>query len=174
MVDPDHWSSGSANPADSPGKSMPVLFPKPKRSIHDASRPSPRRCAIVIVPMFEEYSTIWRTVMRCVPLVCDSRIVRSATLRVGGRRNDERGFTIPSCRPAATVTSLNVDPGSYVSVTALLRRLSARVVGKRFALNRGAVAIARIAPVCGSITMAVADFADQRRTVSARISSAFP
>ena len=58
MVDPDHWSSGSANPDDSPGKSMPVLFPNPKRSIHDASRPSPRRCAIVIVPMFEEYSTI--------------------------------------------------------------------------------------------------------------------
>jgi hypothetical protein len=152
---------------------MPVLFPKPKRSIQDASRPSPRRCAIVIVPMFEEYSTIWRTVMRCVPRAWASWIVRSATLSVGGSRNDERGFTIPSWSPAATVTSLKVDPGSYVSVTARLRRRSARVVGNRFALNRGAVAMARISPVSGSITTAVADLADQRRTVSARISSAF-
>ena len=70
IVEPDHWSSGSANPADSPGKSMPVFAPNPKRSIHDASRPAPRRSAIVIVPMFEEYSTICLTVSRSVPRVC--------------------------------------------------------------------------------------------------------
>ena len=40
IVEPDHLSSGSANPADSPGKSMPVFAPNPKRSIHDASRPA--------------------------------------------------------------------------------------------------------------------------------------
>jgi hypothetical protein len=39
IVEPDHSSSGSANPADSPGKSIPVGFPNPKRSIHEASRP---------------------------------------------------------------------------------------------------------------------------------------
>ena len=50
-------------------------------------------------------------------------------------------------------------------MTARLRRRSARVVENRFVLNRGAVAIARIAPVWGSMTTAVADFADQRRTV---------
>ena len=131
IVDPDHWSSGSAKPGDSPGKSMPVLFPKPKRSTHDASRPSPSRCAIVIVPMFDEYSTIWRTVIRSVPRECASRMSGRRPGASAGARNDVRGLTIPSCSPAATVTSLKVDPGSYVSVTARLRRRSARVVGNR-------------------------------------------
>ena len=67
---------------------------------------------MVIVPMFDEYSTIWRTVIRCVPRECDSRMVRSATFSVGGSRNEEPGFTIPSWSPAATVTSLKVEPGS--------------------------------------------------------------
>ena len=82
-------------------------------------------------------------------------------------------MTIPSWSAAATVTSLNVEPGSYVSVTARFRRRSARVFGKRLALKRGAVAIARISPVRGSMTTAVAERALQRRTVSARTSSAF-
>jgi hypothetical protein len=96
----------------------------------------------VIVPMFEDCSTICFTVNRSVPRVCASWMTRSATSIVGARRNDVRGVMTPSCRPAAMVTSLKVDPGSYVSVTARLRRRSARVVGKRFALKRGAVAIA--------------------------------
>ncbi len=99
IVDPDHWSTGSAKPADSPGKSIPVLFPKPKRSIHDASLPSPSRWAIVIVPMFEEYSTIWRTVIRSVPRVCASRIVRSATLSVGGRTERRPRIDDPFLEP---------------------------------------------------------------------------
>ncbi len=66
---------------------------------------------------------------------------------------------MPSWRPAATVTSLNVEPGSYVSVTARLRRRSAFVSGKRLALKPGATAIASTAPVYGSMTIAVADFA---------------
>ena len=84
--------------------------------------------------MFDEYSTIWRTLYRTVPRVCASRMTRSATRSWGGSRNVVCGVTVPSSSAAATVTSLNVEPGSYVSVTARLRRRSARVVGKRFAL----------------------------------------
>ncbi len=62
--------------------------------------PAPRRSAIVIVPMFEDCSTICLTVSRSVPRVCASWITRSATLIVGARRNDVRGVMIPSCRPA--------------------------------------------------------------------------
>ena len=81
-------------------------------------------------------------------------MTRSATWIVGASRNDVRGVTTLSWSAAGTVTSLKVEPGSYVSVTARLRRRSARVVGKRLALKRGAVAIARTSPVCGSITTA--------------------
>ena len=173
IVDPDHSSTGRAKPADSPGKSMPVRLPKPKRSTHEASRPAPRRSAIVIVPMFDDCSTICFTVRRSVPRMCASWITRSATWIVGASTNDVRGVTTLSWSAAVTVTSLNVEPGSYVSVTARLRRRSARVVGKRLALKRGAVAIARTEPVYGSITTAVAALAPHRRTVSCSTSSAF-
>jgi hypothetical protein len=112
IVDPDHWSSGRANPEDSPGKSMPVGFPNPKRSIQEARRPAPRRCAIVIVPIFDEYSTTCLTVIRWVPRVWDSRITRSATFSLGARRKAVVGLTTPSWSAAAMATSLNVEPGS--------------------------------------------------------------
>ena len=56
---------------------------------------------MVIVPMFDEYSTIWRTLIRCVPRECASRMVRSATFSVGGSRNEEPrvhdSFLEPGC-----------------------------------------------------------------------------
>ena len=54
IVEPDHWSSGSTSPALSPGKSIPVGWPKPKRSIHFASRAAPSFSASVIAPTFDE------------------------------------------------------------------------------------------------------------------------
>ena len=38
IVEPDHLSGGSTMPGLSPGKSMPVARPKPKREIHADSR----------------------------------------------------------------------------------------------------------------------------------------
>ncbi len=57
-------------------------------------------------------------------------------------------------------------------MTARLRRSSAGAVEKSFASNVGAFAIARIAPVRGSITIAVAPFAFQRLTADASSCSA--
>jgi hypothetical protein len=92
--------------------------------------------------MFDDCSTICLTVSRSVPRVCASWMTRSATLIVGASRNEDRRRHDAILESAAIVTSLKVEPGSYVSVTARFRRRSARVVGNRFALKRGAVAIA--------------------------------
>ena len=112
IVEPDQSSYGSTMPGLSPGKSTPVRFPNPNRSIHDASSGPPSRCAIVIVPTFDDSERICRTVIGSVPRVCASRIVRSATLIVGASRNDVSGATRLSSSAAATVTILKVEPGS--------------------------------------------------------------
>ena len=72
--------------------------------------------------MFDDCSTICLTVMRSVPRGCASWITRSATWSVGGSTKAEFGVTIPSSSAAAIVTSLKVEPGSYVSVTARFLR----------------------------------------------------
>ena len=112
IVEPDQRSYGSTMPALSPGSSEPVVAPKPNRSIHDASSGPPSRCAMVIVPTFDDSERIWRTFIRSVPRVWASRIVRSATLIVGARTNELSGATTLSSSAAATVTILKVDPGS--------------------------------------------------------------
>src|SRR5438067_489507 len=100
-------------------------------------------------------------------------MTRSATWIEYGSVNVVEGETSRSDSAAATVTTLNVDPGSYVSVTARLRWRSSGAIGKRFASYPGWTAIARIAPVRGSRTIAVALFAPHLCTVWRRTSSAF-
>ena len=48
MVEPDQSAFGSRIPGLSPGKSMPVTLPKPKRSIQDDSRSLPSFSASVM------------------------------------------------------------------------------------------------------------------------------
>jgi hypothetical protein len=48
-------------------------------------------------------------------------MMRSATCSWYGKVNRVDGVTMRSDKAPATVISLNVDPGSYVSVTARLR-----------------------------------------------------
>jgi hypothetical protein len=112
IVEPDQRSSGSTRPGLSPGKSTPVLDPNPKRSIHAASSPAPSSCAIVIVPTFDDSERISRTVIRCAARSWASWITRSATWIVGCSQNDVVGLTMRSSSAAATVTILNVEPGS--------------------------------------------------------------
>ena len=54
IVEPDQRSSGGTIPLVSPGKSMPVLWPNPKRLIHSESLSEPSFSASVIVPTFDE------------------------------------------------------------------------------------------------------------------------
>ena len=159
IVEPDQRSGGSTIPPDSPGKSTPVGLPKPKRPIQDATRSLPSSCASVIVPMFDDWKRICATLIVCVGRGSCSWMTRSATRMVGASRNFELGATSFSARAAATVTSLKVEPGSYVSVIARLRTRAARAVPNLFASKEGAFAMARIAPVRGSRTTAVAPFA---------------
>ena len=100
-------------------------------------------------------------------------MTRSATWIEYGSVNAVDGDTRRSDNAAATVTSLNVDPGSYVSVTARFRCMSSGTAGERFASYPGCTAIARIAPVRGSSTIAVALLAAHFRTVCRKTSSAF-
>ena len=60
-------------------------------------------------------------------------MTRSATCNEYGSRKRVAGATIRSESAPATVISLKVEPGSYVSVTVLFRCKSTGADGKRFA-----------------------------------------
>ena len=74
-AEPYHLSSGATMPALSPGKSMPVVLPKPKLEIQCASRFSPSSSEIVIAPMLDE----------CGEYLRDGQALRAARLGVVDR-----------------------------------------------------------------------------------------
>jgi hypothetical protein len=130
-------------------------------------------CASVIVPTFEERETISATVIRSVPRSCASWMTRSATWIEGGSVYAVEGETRPSASTAVAVTSLKVEPGSYVSSTARFRCTARGTVPKRFASSPGTTAIARMSPVRGSRTTALALRACHCASVRRSTSSAF-
>ena len=71
--------------------------------------------------------------------------------------------SIYSCKSAAAVSILKVDPGSYTSQTMPFLpsefKSDKSFLGTSLRLNDGFVHIALIAPVCGSNTSIFADFA---------------
>ena len=75
---------------------------------------------------------------------------------VVGSANVVPGRTLRSSSAAAIVTTLNVEPGSKVSVTGRLRSSSGLIFARSLGLKRGTVAMAMMAPVRGSMTMPVA------------------
>ena len=87
-------------------------LPYPKRLIQSSTRERPSICASVIVPTFEDCERICATVIRCVGRGSCSWMIRSATRMDDGSVNGVDGATIFSESAAATVTTLNVDPGS--------------------------------------------------------------
>ena len=112
IVEPDHWSGGSTKPALSPGKPTPVARPKPKRLIQRDSRSLPSFSASVIAPTFDECERIFATLIVSVPRSSASWMTRSATAIDPGSTKLVCGVTSPSESVPATVTSLNVEPGS--------------------------------------------------------------
>ena len=66
----------------------------------------------MIVPTFEDCERICATVIRCVGRGSCSWMIRSATRIEEARVNSVDGVTTFSESAAATVTTLNVDPGS--------------------------------------------------------------
>jgi hypothetical protein len=76
IVEPDHCGM---IPGDSPGKSIPVGWPSPKRSSHRWSPASPSFCASVTVPTFDERERISETLIVSVSRKCESWMSRSAT-----------------------------------------------------------------------------------------------
>ena len=91
---------------------MPVCAPKPKRSTQDASRPGPSRLG----------DRDRADVRRLLDDLLDGQPLRPADVRLvdhaigdlDRRCEAERRARgdVFSCKPAAIVTSLNVDPGS--------------------------------------------------------------
>ena len=127
--------------------------------------------AIVTVPTFDERCRICATDMRSVPRSSASWMRRSATWIEYASVNSVRGV-IRCCDSApAIVTTLNTEPGSKTSVTAWF--VCSPVDADAFASRVGASAIARMAPVFGSSTMAVACFALHCTIVWRRTCSAF-
>ena len=53
-----HWAAVASRPGDSPGKSSPVDWPKPRALTWLSSRCSPTPCAISEVPMLEDCARI--------------------------------------------------------------------------------------------------------------------
>ena len=91
---------------------MPVSCPKPKREIQLESRVAPISPARVTAPTLDERARIWPTDIVSVPRSSASWITLSATGIEYGSVNELVGVTRCSESAAATVTSLNVDPGS--------------------------------------------------------------
>jgi hypothetical protein len=87
-------------------------LPKPKRRTQSSKRRAPRRWPIFTVPTLLDWARICAVVRSTVPRSCDSLIVRSATVIVGGRWKMSVGLTTFSSSAAATVKGLNVEPGS--------------------------------------------------------------
>jgi hypothetical protein len=87
--------------------------------------------------------------------------------------NEERGVTSRSESAPATVTTLSVDPGSYVASTARFRCSGGYTRGKALASYLGAFAIAKTSPERGSSTIAVAARARHLARARPRISSTF-
>ena len=101
IVEPDQRSTGNTIPGLSPGKSIPVGLPNPKRVIQRPSRSRPSSSASMIVPTFDERASISATLIVSVGLGSASSISRSATLIVGGSVNFVFGDTTPSESAAA-------------------------------------------------------------------------
>ena len=101
------------DPGLSPGKSTPVVLAEAE-PVDPATRAAPRRAAArcVIVPTFEDCARICATVIVSVPRVLG--LVDDAVGDLDRRRERERvvGVTRLSSSAAATVTILNVEPGS--------------------------------------------------------------
>ena len=117
IVEPDQYEGRI--PALSPGKSMPVFLPKPKREIHCFRRFSPSSFrAIVTAPTLDERWRIWATVILSVGRTSASWMTRSATRIEYGSVNAVFGVTRPSESAPAIVTTLNTEPGSNTSVMA--------------------------------------------------------
>ena len=89
-----------------------MALPKPNRPIQLSTRERPSIWASVIVPTFDDCERICATVIRCVGRGSCSWMIRSATRIDDGSVNGVVGLTIFSERAAATVTTLNVEPGS--------------------------------------------------------------
>ena len=170
IVEPDQYDG--RRPALSPGRSMPVCRPKPNCVIHFCMPDSWRYFrAIVTVPTFDERARICATVIVSVPRSSASWMRRSATWIEYGSVNFVCGVTSCSESAAPIVTTLNTEPGSKTSDTAVF--CCSPRVADLFASDDGACAIARIAPVFGSSTIAVACFAPHRATVARSTCSAF-
>ena len=93
IVDPDHFSDGSTIPGLSPGKSIPVAWPNPKRLTQRWIPSRPSSCASVTVPTFDECERICATDMRSVARGCESWMTRSATWSSYGSVNAVDGVT---------------------------------------------------------------------------------
>ena len=87
----------------------------------------------MIAPTFDEWARISATVIVSVPRGSASWIDAVGDLDRVRQRERVDGVTSRSESAPATVTSLNVEPGSYVSVTARLRCSARETLGYVFA-----------------------------------------
>src|SRR5919204_6474655 len=101
-------------------------------------RDGPSFSASVIAPTLDDCARIRATLIVSVPRGSASWITRSDTWIEYGSVNVVEGVTKRSDSAPATVTSLKVDPGSYVSVTTRLRWSGRHTSEYRFASKPGA------------------------------------
>src|SRR5580698_5839945 len=107
-------------PADSPGKLLPVTWPKPKpvRVLQICSGCSDR--AILAVPTLLDFARIVAKSM--TPKLCSSSSTLLPTLKNPGDVSTTlSGWYCPEARAAATMKGLTLEPGSKISVAARLR-----------------------------------------------------
>ncbi len=131
-------------------------LPKPNRRTHLSKRFAPSFSPIITEPTFDDSFRICATLLTPPPPSCASPTVRSATVIVGVTEIVVPGCTRCSSIAPDTVIALKVEPGSKFAWMARFCRAYAGAPSMLLASTRGQFARARISPVRGSITTAVA------------------
>ena len=102
-------------PAASPGRSIPVRYPKLKRLSYLQKTSTPRRLAIFMSPSLQDNArTSCRLSSPCP--VSSAHLIRvPETISLPSQKNVSFPFRMPLSRAAPIVIGLKVEPGSYTS-----------------------------------------------------------
>ncbi len=128
----------------------------------------PMTPATFAMPMLLDSAMMSESIMVSTGCGCESWIVYWSTCIDAGTWNRWVSDTAPDSSAAAAVMILFTDPGSNASVTVRLRHRSGSVSANRLGSNDGKLAMARMSPVLGSITITVPAFAPLSRTALAK------
>src|SRR3954469_4801470 len=162
-------------PSTSPGNPTPVGWPSPNRARYWAMRRCPTRWASLIVPTLLDWAMMSAIVIDSTGCTCESWNTHSghssgSSAITSGTSNRSSGRTSPSSIAADAVMTLFTEPGSYTDTMAGFWSRAVVKSAKCDGSKLGYVAMARMSPVWGSMTITVPPLALFSLTASASAS----